>query len=325
MPEMTIVDAVNLALARAMEEDETVVLLGQDIGVNGGVFRATNGLAQRFGGARVLDTPISESAIIGASVGMSSQGLRPVAEIQFMGFLYAGLDQLLTQAGRMRNRTRGRLTCPMVVRTPFGGGIRAPEYHADSIEAILAHSPGLRILVPSSPKRAYGLLLAAIRDPDPVVFMEPMRLYRAIKEEVEDDGIALPLDKCFVLREGDDLTLITWGATVPQTLQAADALQGEGIAAHVIDVASIARLDMETIFESVKQTGRCVIIHEAAKTAGFGGEIAARLADDGLFSLQAPIKRIAGYDTVFPLYRLENAYMPTTERILDACRDVLSY
>ena len=322
---VTLVEAVTLALARAMEDDDRVILLGQDIGLNGGVFRATDGLYQRFGEERVLDTPISESVIVGSSIGMAAQGLRPVAEIQFMGFLFAGLDQLMSHAGRLRNRTRGRLSCPMVVRTPFGGGIHAPEHHSDSLEAILAHGPGLRVVIPSSPARAYGLLLAAIQDPDPVIFMEPIRLYRAAKEPVEDDGVAMPLDKCFVLREGSDITLVTWGACVVEVSQVAETLQEEGVSSELIDVASISRLDMETILQSVERTGRCVIVHEAAQTGGFGAEIAARLADEGLLSLQAPVKRVAGFDTAYPFSQLENRYLPSPERILSACRDVLEF
>ncbi len=322
---VTLVQAVTMALARAMEQDDRVLLLGQDIGVNGGVFRATDGLFKKFGDRRVLDTPISESAIIGSSIGMAAQGLRPVAEIQFMGFLYAGLDQLLSHAGRLRSRTRGRLSCPMVIRTPFGGGIRAPEHHADSLESILAHSPGIRVVIPSSPSRAYGLLLSAIQDPDPVVFMEPIRLYRGSKEPVNDDGGGLPLDTCFVLREGRDVTLVTWGSCVVEVSEAADQLEEEGISAEIIDVASISRLDMDTIFGSVERTGRCVIVHEAALIAGFGAEIAARLADEGLLSLRAPVKRVGGFDTAYPLYRLENYYLPTTHRILEACRAVLDF
>ncbi len=321
----SLVEAVTLALARAMQEDDRVVLLGQDIGLNGGVFRATDGLFGRFGDRRVLDAPISESAIIGSSIGMAAQGLRPVPEIQFMGFLYAGLDQLLGHAGRLRNRSRGRLTCPMVVRTPFGGGIRAPEHHADSLEATLAHGPGIRVVIPSSPSRAYGLLLSAIRDPDPVVFMEPIRLYRASKEPVIDDGAGLPLDQCFVLREGSDITLVTWGSCVLEVSEVADLLDEEGVSAEIIDVASISCLDMETILRSVERTGRCVIVHEAALTCGFGAEIAARLADEGLLSLQAPVKRVCGFDTAYPLYQLENLYIPTTTRILSACHAVLDF
>src|SRR5215475_14927523 len=270
MPEINLVQAVNLALARAMAEDANVVVLGEDVAAEGGVFRATDGLLARFGADRVLDTPLAENAIAGLSVGLAAQGFRPVAEIQFTGFIYPAIDQLVNHASRLRTRTRGRLTCPMVLRSPAGGGIRAIEHHSESPEAMFAHIPGLRVVMPSSPGRAYGLLLAAIRDPDPVVFFEPKRIYRQYKEEVADDGEALPLDVCFVLRDGTDITFVTWGAQVKETLEAADALAGEGISAEVIDVATLKPLDFDTIHESVRKTGRCVIVHEAPKTAGFG-------------------------------------------------------
>jgi pyruvate dehydrogenase E1 component beta subunit len=231
----------------------------------------------------------------------------------------------VNHAGRLRNRTRGRLSCPMVVRAPCGGGIRAPEHHSESPEAVFAHIPGIRTVVPSSPRRAYGLLLAAIRDPDPVVFLEPTRLYRAIREEVADDGTALPLDRCFILREGRDLTLVTWGATTRDVLAAADTLAAEGISAEVVDVATLAPLDAATILDSVARTGRCVVAHEAPLTAGFGAEIAARLAGEGLFSLVAPVERVTGWDTVMPLPRLEGHYLPGEARILAAARKVLAF
>lgn len=325
MPEVTLVEAVNLALARALEEDPTVVLLGEDIGTNGGVFRATVGLQARFGAGRVRDTPIAELAIAGISVGLAAQGFRPVAEIQFTGFIYPTLDQMINHASRLRNRTRGRLSCPMVLRSPYGGGIRAPEHHSESPEAIFAHTPGLRVVIPSSPARAYGLLLAAIRDPDPVVFLEPTRIYRAIRETVDDDGVALPLDRCFVLREGDAVTLVSWGATCGECLAAADALESEGVFAEVIDVASLALLDDETILASVEKTGRCVIVHESVRTGGFGAEIAARISERALTSLIAPIERVAGYDTVMPLPRLESHYLPGADRIVAAVRAAMEY
>jgi pyruvate dehydrogenase E1 component beta subunit len=323
MNEITLVEAVNLALASELAADPRVVVLGEDVGVNGGVFRATAGLLERFGKDRVIDTPLAESLIAGMSVGLAAQGFRPVAEIQFMGFIYSAIDQLLSHASRLRNRTRGRLTCPLVLRTPFGGGIHAPEHHSESTEALLAHVPGLRVVVPSSPARAYGLLLAAIRDPDPVVFLEPTRLYRLGKEGVRDSGEALPLDTCFVLRDGGDITLVTWGAAVRETLAVADALANEGIGAEVIDVATLAPLDMPTILESVGKTGRCVIVHEAARNVGVGAEIAARLADEGLLTLHAPVKRVTGYDTVVPLGKLEQEYLPQTARIEAAVRELL--
>jgi len=325
MAEATLVEAVNMALVAAMARDERVLVLGEDVGVDGGVFRATDGLLDRFGADRVRDTPLAETAIAGLSVGLAAQGLRPVAEIQFMGFIHSTIDQMANHAARLRNRTRGRLSCPMVLRAPYGGGIHAPEHHSESLEALFAHIPGLRVVIPSSPARAYGLLLAAIDDPDPVVFLEPKRIYRAVRETVADDGAALPLDTCFVLREGADITLVSWGAMVVETLAAAEALAADGIGCEVIDVATLSPLDMSPILDSVGKTGRCVIVHEAALTGGFGGEIAARLAEHGLLSLLAPVLRVAGYDTVMPLPKLEDLYMPSTERIVDAARNALAY
>ena len=325
MAELTMVEALNLALARAMADDETVLVLGEDIGRDGGVFRVTDGLIDRFGSERVRDTPLAESMIAGVSVGLAAQHMRPVAEIQFMGFLYPAIDQLVNHASRLRTRTRGRLTCPMVLRAPFGGGIHAPEHHSESMEAMLAHIPGLRLVIPSSPARAYGLLLAAIRDSDPVVFLEPKRLYRAPREEVLDSGEALPLDQPFVLREGDNVTLVTWGAMLKETLEAAERLAAAGTECTVIDVATLKPLEMAPILESVGRTGRCVIIHEAPLTGGFGGEIAARLADQGLLGLLAPVTRVAGYDAVMPLPRLEEHYMPSVDRIVTAVERVMSY
>ena len=325
MPESTLVEAVNLALARAMRDDPNVIVLGEDVGVNGGVFRATVGLLQRFGAERVIDTPLSELLISGACVGMAAQGLKPVGEIQFMGFLYPCIDQLVNHASRLRRRTQGRLSCPMVLRAPHGAGIRAPEHHSEATEAMLAHIPGLRVVMPSSPERAYGLLLAAIRDPDPVVFLEPTRIYRAAKGPVEDDGEALPLDVAFVLRQGRDLTLISWGAMVREVLAAAEQLAADGITAEVIDLATLKPYDEETVLSSVSKTGRCVIVHEAARTGGFGGEIAALVAERALLSLLAPIARVTGYDTIIPLPRLEQHYMPSVGRIVAAARKVYQF
>lgn len=323
MSEITLVEAVNLALARAMSEDKDVLLLGEDIGVNGGVFRATNGLQARFGRERVIDTPLAEGGIAGVAVGMAAMGLKPVAEIQFSGFIYPAIDQIINHASRMRNRTRGRLTCPMVLRSPCGAGIHAPEHHSESPEAMFAHMPGLRVVAPSSPARAYGLLLASVRDPDPVIFLEPTRLYRLFRQEVEDDGVELPLDACFILREGADATVVTWGAMVPETLAAAEKLEEEGVMIEVIDVATLKPLDVETILRSVEKTGRCVIVHEAPRTAGFGAEIAAEVAERALYSLLAPIKRITGYDVVVPLAKLEKQYIPSVDRIVDGVRQVM--
>ena len=325
MPIITLVEAVTQALSYEMGQDENVVCLGEDIGTNGGVFRTTDGLLEKYGPERVLDTPLAESMIAGLAVGMSLQGLKPVAEFQFMGFIYPGFDQIISHASRMRNRTRGRLSCPLVYRAPFGGGIHAPEHHCESTESIFAHIPGLKVVIPSSPARAYGLMLASIRDPDPVLFLEPKRIYRHVKQDVPDSGEALPIGKCFVLREGSDVTLVTWGAMIVETLETADKLAAQGISAEVIDVASIKPLDIMTILDSVEKTGRCVIVHEAARSSGFGAEIAAQLAEYGLTSLLAPIKRVTGYDTVMPYFKMEKHYMPSTQRVLDAVKETLEF
>jgi len=318
MAEVTLIEAIGMALAHEMARDPSVVLLGQDIGANGGVFRATNGLQARFGAERVVDTTLAESAIAGAAVGMAAMGLRPVAEIQFSGFIYPVIDQMINHASRLRNRTRGRLTCPMVLRSPCSAGIHAPEHHSESPEAMFAHIPGLRVVAPSTPARAYGLLLAAIRDPDPVVFLEPTRLYRLFREEVADDGEALPLDAGFISREGRDATVVTWGATHADVMAAADVLAQQGIEIEVIDLAVLKPYDADTILESVAKTGRCIVVHEAPRTAGFGAEIAAEVSERGLYSLLAPVKRVTGYDVVVPLAKLEKHYMPSVARIVDA-------
>jgi pyruvate dehydrogenase E1 component beta subunit len=320
MAKVTMIEAINLAHAWEMAHDESVVVLGEDVGVNGGVFRATAGLQERFGKDRVQDTPLAEGMIGGMSVGMAVQGLKPVAEIQFMGFIYPAFDQIVNHMSRMRHRTRGRLTCPMVIRTPHGGGIHAPEHHSEATEAMLAHVPGMRVVCPTSPARAYGLLLASIRDPDPVVFLEPVRLYRLVKQEVADDGEALPLDVCYILREGSDVTIVTWGAMTFETMRAAEQLARDGISAEVIDLATISPIDRDTILESVAKTGRLVIVHEAARNCGVGAEIAAIVAEHGLYDLQAPIQRVTGYDIVMPLFRLEYDYIPSVARIMDAVR-----
>ncbi|MGE4348825.1 MAG: alpha-ketoacid dehydrogenase subunit beta [Candidatus Berkiella sp.] len=325
MTAITLIEAVNKALAYELEHDPNVVVYGEDVGVNGGVFRATDGLAKSFGEHRVKDSPLAENLIAGLAVGMSAMGLKPVAEIQFLGFIYAALDQIISHASRLRNRTRGRLSCPMVIRTPYGAGIHAPEHHSESIEAMFAHVPGLRVVIPSSPSRAYGLLLAAIRDPDPVIFLEPTRVYRLMKEEVEDNGEALPLDVCFQLREGNDVTLVAWGAMMHETLQAADELAKNGITADVIDVATIKPLDINTILNSVHKTGRCVIVQESVSTCSVGSEISALIAENALTSLMAPVVRVSGYDTIVPLYKLEKTYLPSKQRILTAVQQVLEF
>jgi 2-oxoisovalerate dehydrogenase E1 component beta subunit len=318
MPKLTMVEAITMAHAWEMAHDESVVVLGEDVGLNGGVFRATAGLQKRFGAERVQDTPLAENMIAGLCVGMAAQGLKPIAEIQFMGFLYPAIDQIVNHLSRMRHRTRGRLTCPVVIRVPHGGGIHAPEHHSESVEAIIAHVPGIRVVCPSSPARAYGLLLASLRDPDPVMFLEPLRLYRYTKQEVADDGVALPLDTCFTLRHGNDVTLVTWGAMIIETMKAADRLAQDGIDAEVIDLATVSPIDSETILNSLARTGRLVIVHEAARNCGVGAEIAAIVAEHGLYDLEAPVQRVTGYDTVVPLARLEYHHIPSVERIVDA-------
>lgn len=323
MSNLTLVEAITQALAYEMAQDADVVLLGEDIAKNGGVFRATDKLFQRFGSERVLDSPLAESMIAGLAIGMAAQGLKPVAEFQFMGFIYPAFDQIISHAARLRNRTRGRLSCPAVFRAPFGGGIHAPEHHSESTEALFAHIPGVKVVIPSTPARAYGLLLAAIRDPDPVVFLEPKRIYRLVKQNVPDSGKALPLEKCFVSREGNDITLVSWGASMHETLQAADHLTERGISAEVIDVACIKPLDINTILNSVAKTGHCVIVHEAAQTCGVGAEIAAQLAEKALYDLQAPVLRVTGFDTVMPYFQLERHYIPSVTRIVDAVTSIL--
>jgi 2-oxoisovalerate dehydrogenase E1 component beta subunit len=323
MPDITLVEAVTQALAYELAHDENVIVFGEDVGKNGGVFRATVGLQAKFGEQRVFDSPLAESMIAGLAVGMSVQGLKPVAEFQFMGFIYPAMNQIISHAARMRNRTRGRLHCPIVFRAPFGGGIRAPEHHSESTEALFAHIPGLQVVIPSSPKRAYGLLLAAIRNPDPVIFLEPKRIYRLVKQPVPDDGQALALGKCFTLQQGDDVTLVSWGASMHETLQAAKQLGEEGLSCEVIDVATIKPLDIETILASVQKTGRCVIIHEGAKTCGVGAEISALIMENCMPDLQAPVQRVTGYDVVMPYFQLEKNYLPSVARIKDGVMSIM--
>ena len=323
MPDITLIEAVTQALAYELAHDENVVVFGEDVGKNGGVFRATAGLQERFGESRVFDSPLAESMIAGLAIGMSLQGLKPVAEFQFMGFIYPAMNQIIAHAARMRNRTRGRLSCPIVFRAPFGGGIRAPEHHSESTEALFAHIPGLQVVIPSSPKRAYGLLLAALRNPDPVIFLEPKRIYRLVKQAVADDGKALPIGKCFTLQEGEDITLVSWGASIHETLLAAKELAQEGISCEVIDVATIKPLDIETILASVEKTGRCVIIHEAAKTCGVGAEISAQIMEHSMAELLAPVQRVTGYDTIMPYFQLEKQYIPSVARIKNSVMSIM--
>ena len=320
--ELNIVEALNLALKQEMEKDENVVILGEDVGKEGGVFRVTAGLQEKFGQERVFDTPLSESGIIGTSIGMSLYGLKPVAEIQFMGFLYPGIDQLISHASRLRNRSRGKYTCPMVLRMPCIGGIKALEHHSESTEALLAHIPGLKVVMPSTPYDAKGLLISAIRDPDPVIFLEPKKIYRSFKEYVDEKEYSIPLGKAKLLKEGNDLTLISWGSMVHECRK---AVENSGKSIELIDIRTISPLDVDMIINSVNKTGRAVIVHEAPRTCGFGAEISALINERALLSLKAPVERVTGFDTVVPLPKHEDYYFPNSERILDAIKKVMSY
>lgn len=318
MDKLTMVEAINLALKQEMEKDPRVLILGEDVGKNGGVFRVTQGLLDIFGEQRVIDTPLSESAIAGVAIGMAVYGLRPIAEIQFEGFVYAAMEQLANHAGRIRTRTRGRYHCPLVVRLPYGGGIRAPEHHSDSNETYFVHTPGIKVVVPSTPYEAKGLLISSIRDPDPVIFMEPKKVYRSLKEEVPDEEYLIPLGEARIVQEGTDITLITWGAMLQPTLQAAALMEQKGTKAEVIDLRTLSPLDTETIVESVKKTHRAVVVHEAPTSCGVGAEIIARINEKALVHLEAPIQRVAGFDIVMPLPKLEKYYLPSAERVSDA-------
>jgi pyruvate dehydrogenase E1 component beta subunit len=325
MAKMNMVEAINSGLMVEMEKDPSVVILGEDVGKEGGVFRVTDGLQQKFGLERVIDTPLAESGIVGTAFGMAVKGLKPVAEIQFEGFLPPAMDQIFSHICRIRTRSRGRFTCPMVIRSPWGGGIHAPEHHSDSPEALFAHTPGIKVVIPSMPYDAKGLIISAIRDPDPVLFFEPKRLYRAIKEEVPEGEYTVPIGAAKIVREGKDLTIITWGAMVRESLRAAEMADKEGIQVEVIDLRTIAPMDDATYMDSVRKTGRVVIVHEAPKTCGVGAEIIARINEKALLSLQAPIERTTGFDTMVPLMKLENHYLPSPERILQGIRKVMEF
>jgi pyruvate dehydrogenase E1 component beta subunit len=320
MAEPVMVEAINRALGQALGADERVVVMGQDVGKLGGVFRATDGLQSRFGARRVFDTPLAESAIVGTAFGMALTGLRPVAEIQFMGFLYKCADQLVAQAGQIRARTWGNSTAPLVVRTAYGGGVRTPEHHSDSLEGLLIGSPGVKIVVPSTPLDAAGLLLSAIDDPDPVVVMEPIRLYRSTHERLPDDLPRVPLGRARVRRAGSDVTVVAWGAVVPQALEAAELLEAEGVAAEVIDPRTLSPMDWDTLVGSVEKTGRLVVAHEAPRTGGPGGELVASLVERCFYALRSPPQRVAGADVVYPPQLLEDAYLPNPARIAAAVR-----
>ena len=322
MANLTLVQAINLALIQEMEKDDRVIVLGEDVGVNGGVFRVTEGLHKRFGPNRVVDTPLAESGIIGTAIGLAMGGLRPIPEIQFEGFLAPAYDQICTHAARMRARTRGAFTVPMVIRSPVGGGIHAPELHSDSPEAIYAHQAGIKVVMPASPYDAKGLLISAIRDPDPVLFLEPKRIYRAFREEVPEDEYTVEIGKARIVIEGDEMTMISWGAAVVQCL---NAIEKSGRSVELIDLRTIDPMDTETIIESVKKTGRAVIVHEAPRSGGLGAEIASRIMELAFLYLEAPVQRVTGFDTLMPYYKQELEYLPEEPRIGQAIEELAAY
>ncbi|MFW3145334.1 MAG: alpha-ketoacid dehydrogenase subunit beta [Thermoplasmatota archaeon] len=322
---MNMAEAINSALHNEMELDKKVAVLGEDVGLNGGVFRITEGLYEKFGENRVIDTPLAESGIVGFSIGMALAGMKPVAEMQFMGFMWPALDQISSHASRLRNRTQGRFSVPLVVRAPYGGGVRALEHHAESFESILAHIPGLKTVIPSTPYDAKGLLISSIRDPDPVVFLEPKRLYRLGKTEVPEDAYTVELGKAKVVRKGKDLTMVGWGSIMPKLLKAAELVESKGIDAEVIDVRTISPYDEETVNWSVKRTGRLLVVQEAPRTAGFASEIITRAQEDVLDSMEAPAVRVTGFDVPFPFYKMEHWAMPDLDRIVKGVREVLTW
>lgn len=321
---LTLVDAINEALYQEMERDDRVVCLGEDVGLNGGVFRVTDGLQKRFGADRVVDTPLAESGIMGTAIGLAMGGMRPIPEIQFEGFMGPAYDQLTNHAARYRTRSRGAITVPMTVRVPVGGGIHAPELHSDSPESIYAHTPGLKVVMPCTPYDAKGLLLAAIRDPDPVVFFEPKRVYRSYREQIPEEEYTIPIGQAKVVSEGTDITVVSWGASVFECLAALDKLP-EDVSAELIDLRTIYPIDQDTIIQSVQKTGRCVIVHEAPKTCGMGAELSAIIQEHCFLHLKAPVQRVAGFDTVMPYYKLELEYLPNAERIGESIVQTLSY
>jgi pyruvate dehydrogenase E1 component beta subunit len=326
MPKLTLIQAINLALHEAMEADDSVLVLGEDVGVNGGVFRATEGLLAKFGERRVIDTPLAESAILGTSIGMSLAGLRPVAEMQFCGFSYVMMHQLEGHASRFRSRSHGSFSCPLVVRMPYGAGVRALEHHSESRETVYSHLPGVKVVIPSGPRNARALLHAAIQDPDPVVFMEPKYAYRAFREEVPEEPETMPIGRSQVVQQGADLTLITWGAMMRHALKAVEQVQSErGASIELIDLLTISPMDSETMIESVKKTGRCVIVQEAPRSLGPSSEIIARINDHALIYLEAPVERVTGYDVVTPNFGRENLFLPTPARIGRAIARTLDY
>lgn len=322
---MNMVQAVTQALAVEMERDDRVVVLGEDVGRDGGVFRATEGLFDRFGSERVMDTPLAESGAVGVAVGLAALGLRPVAEIQFMGFIYPAFNQIISHVARLRNRTRGRFGAPLVIRTPYGAGVKALEHHSESTEALFCHIPGLTVVVPSSPYDAKGLLIASIRSDDPVIFLEPTKLYRAEKQDVPEGPYEVPLRQAAVVREGRDLTVVAWGAMIPLARSAAEAASGEGISIEIVDLRTLSPMDRDTVLASVRRTGRAVVLHEAPKTCGLGAEIAATIAESALLSLKGPVLRVTAPDITVPLPKTEDLYYPNAERVLRAVRRLMEY
>jgi pyruvate dehydrogenase E1 component beta subunit len=322
---LTLVQAVRDGLHTEMQRDDDVIVLGEDVGKNGGVFRATEGLYEEFGEDRVIDTPLAESGIVGTAIGMAAYGLRPVPEIQFSGFMYPGFDQIVSHAARLRTRSRGRYTCPLVIRAPYGGGIRAPEHHSESKEAFYAHEAGLKVVIPSTPYDTKGLLVSAIRDPDPVVFLEPKLIYRAFREEVPEGEYTVPIGEATTRREGTDVSVFVYGAMTPRTLEAAENLAEEGVDVEVVDLRTVSPLDREAVVESFRKTGRAVVVHEAPRSGGLAGEITATIQEEALYYQEAPVVRVTGFDVPYPLYSLEDYYLPAVARIEDGIREAVDF
>jgi len=325
MPKVNLVTALNMALDAGMAKNPKMVIMGEDVGREGGVFRVTDTLQGKYGEGRVIDTPLSEAGIVGTAIGLAAGGMLPVCEIQFDGFIYLALDQICNQMARFRTRSRGGYELRMVVRIPWGGGIRAPEHHSESPEAVLVNTPGLTVVIPSTPYDAKGLLTSALRHPDPVIFCEPKRIYRAIKEEVPDEEYTVPIGVANVVREGTDITFVAWGAMVREAARAADELAAEGVSAEIVDLRTLSPMDSVTVVESVKKTGRLVVVQEAPRSCGVGAEVAARVCEDALTSLLAPIERVTGYDAVTPLFKLEDRYFPDAAKILTAARRAMKF
>ncbi|HHW36409.1 MAG TPA: alpha-ketoacid dehydrogenase subunit beta [Bacillales bacterium] len=323
---LTMIQAITDAMDQKLQQDPRIILMGEDIGVNGGVFRATDGLIEKYGENRVVDTPLAESGIIGSAIGLALNGMIPVVEIQFLAFIYPGFEQLVSHASRIRYRTRGQFEVPLVIRTPYGAGIRGPELHSESVETFFAHTPGLKVVAPSNPFDAKGLLISAIEDPDPILFLEPTKLYRAFKDEVPEDMYHVPIGKAKVIQTGSDITIFAWGSMLRETSQAVKWIEKDtGWSCEVVDLRTLYPLDRDTIIESVKKTGRAVIIHEAHKTAGLGAEIISTINDEALIYLKAPVKRITGFDIPVPSFTVEDDYLPTVGRIKKGIIDTVTF